>query len=182
MSSLARRGMRPIEEIGRERPHGDRLRYLAGCKCFHCRRANSDYERERKAARAAGDWNGIVSARSARTHLNRLSRQGIGRRAVSDASDVGETTLCDIRSGRKKYIRARTERKILAVDAKCLADGALVSAGRTWQYIRLLVEEGYTQTYLAQQLGYPRSLQFGKERVTVKNAARVKALYRRLTT
>ncbi len=32
------RGLRPVAELGADRPHGTRLRYFAGCKCFHRRR------------------------------------------------------------------------------------------------------------------------------------------------
>ena len=64
--TLASRGLKPITELAAEKPHGTRLRYIAGRHCFQCRRANSDYERQRKAARLAGDWNGLVPAERAR--------------------------------------------------------------------------------------------------------------------
>jgi hypothetical protein len=118
--SLASRGLRPVAELAADRPHGHRLRYLAGCRCFHCRRANSDYERERAAARAAGDWNGIVDAAPARRHILALSRRGVGRRMVAAASDVGLSVIADIRTGRKMRIRARTERQA-DMGADCVA-------------------------------------------------------------
>lgn len=73
MSALTERGLRPIEELAADKPHGTRLRYIAGCKCTPCRRANSDYERQRRAARAAGDWNGLVPADRARTERKILA-------------------------------------------------------------------------------------------------------------
>jgi hypothetical protein len=183
MSGLPARGLKPPAELGADRPHGDRLRYLAGCKCFHCRRANSDYERSRKAARAGGDWNGMVSASNAREHLMALSRQGVGKRAVASASDVGLSTLSDIRTGRKTRIRARTERKILTVTAAMASDRSLVSPGRTFRLIKELVDEGFTKAELARQLGYRKeALQFRRHRMTAKNVQRVEALHRRLTT
>ena len=99
--AMQARGLRPIAELAAGRPHGTRLRYLAGCKCDACRKANSSYESERQRARKAGDWNGLVDASKARRHLRRLSRQGVGRRVVSEVSDVAESILQQIRSGEK---------------------------------------------------------------------------------
>jgi hypothetical protein len=183
MTALASRGLRPVTELGAERPHGTRLRYLAGCKCFECRRSNSDYERERAKARAAGDWNGFVSADRARAHLMSLSRRGVGKRAVQSASDVALSVLTEIRTGRKQRIRARTERKILAVTPALASDRALVKPGRTAKLIERLVDEGYTKAELARRLGYSTpALQFRPDRMTARNVARVEALYARLTT
>lgn len=181
--TLASRGLRPVSELAAERPHGDRLRYIAGCRCFQCRRANSDYERQRKAARLAGDWNGFVPADRSRAHLMSLSRRGVGKRAVQAASDVCMTVLTDIRTGKKKQIRARTERRILAVTPAMVSDRALVKPGRTHQLIEQLVEEGFTKTELARRLGYRnQALQFRKHRMTARNVARVERLHRSLTT
>ena len=91
-SFLAQRGLKPASELAAKRPHGDRLRYVAGCRCDLCRKANSTYERERQKARAAGDWNGIVDAAKARQHSHsgssiafsaRSSRPSITACAVS---------------------------------------------------------------------------------------------------
>lgn len=155
---------------------------MGGCRCFKCRRANSDYERERKIARAAGDWNGYVSAEAARTHLLKLAKLGVGRRAVSAASDVAETVLSEIRTGRKQRIRARTERKIMAVTKSCASDHAIVSARHTWRRLDALLEEGFSRTALARLLGSTArkpALQIGREFCTVRNAARVEAIYQR---
>lgn len=180
--SLAARGLKPITELAAEKPHGTRLRYIAGCKCFYCRRANSDYERQRRAARLTGDWNGIVPADKARAHLMSLSRSGVGRRAVAAATDLCPTVLQDIRTGKKTQIRARTERKILAVTRRMVSDGALVKPGRTFRLIALLKDEGFSKAELARRLGYQNgALQFQPNRMTARNVARVENLYRSLT-
>lgn len=179
-AALHDRGLRPVAELGGSRPHGTRLRYLAGCKCFHCRRANSDYERERQKAREAGDWNGVVDAAPARAHLRRLSRLGVGKRIVHAVSDVSVTVLQDIRSGRKTRIRARTERRILAVTKAARGDAALIPAGPTWERIGWLLEEGFTKARIALELGRKTpALQISKQTVTVRTAARVEALVKR---
>lgn len=180
--ALAERGLRPLAELAADR-HGTRLQYMAGCKCFRCRRANSDYERERQRARANGDWNGLVDAAAARAHLWRLSRQGVGKRIVHAVSDVSVTVLQDIRLGRKTRIRARTERRILAVTQSVRGDAVRVPAGPTWERIGWLLEEGFTKSRIALELGRKTpALQINKQSVTVRTAARVQALVSRYRT
>lgn len=158
MTALADRGLRPAAELAADKPHGTRLRYIGGCKCFQCRRANSDYERDRKAARLAGDWNGFVPADRARAHLMSLSRSGVGKRAVQAASDVCMTVLQDIRTGKKAQIRARTERRILAArlrykisDQKLVIGYELVRP----QVVLLAAIQTVTATIKAQLAGFP---------------------------
>lgn len=180
---IAHRGLKPASELGADLDHGVRMKYMAGCKCFYSRRANSDYERERKIARAAGDWNGIVSAKRARRHLAKLRRGGVGRRAVRMATDLGDTTLQDIVAGRKENIRARTERSILAVTANAALDGAYISASRTWSQVNQLITEGFTKARISIEIGQGgRALQLGKKQVTARNAAAIDRLWRRYMT
>ncbi len=180
--NISERGLRPHAELYAGKPHGQRLRYMAGCRCFQCRRANSQYEADRKIARAAGDWNGIVPAVAARNHLRKLSRLGVGRRAVQAATDIGDTILQEIKTGRRLHIRARTARKILAVTAAAISDRALVPAGPLWTAIDALVALGYPKRFLAHQLGYAAAIQFNRVTVTAKNEQRVLKLHARLIT
>lgn len=180
--SLASRGLKPISVLAVNRPHGDRLRYMAGCRCTECRRANSRYECDRLKARKNGDWNGLVPADTERRHILKLSRRGIGRRAVSIAADVSENLICAIKSKRKKQIRARSERRILSVTNADACDHSFVPARRTWKLLRMLKIEGYKTAQLARQLGYVHpAIQFRKTRVLVRTAFRVDRLYRQLT-
>jgi len=179
----AARGLRPIGELGAARPHGNRLRYMAGCKCFQCRRSNSDYERQRQAARLAGDWNGIVDAGSARQHLRRLSRLGVGQWSVVAATDIARSMIHEIKNGDRPRIRARTEGKILAVTPGQRADQAKVPAAKAWRLLEQLMVEGYTKRAIAKLLGYRSpALQLKRDRITARNEQRVVALHRRLTT
>jgi hypothetical protein len=182
-SALAVRGLRPVAELAAGRDHGDRLRYRAGCRCFHCRSANTAYEAARKVARAAGQGNGIVPAAKARAHLKALSAQGVGRRSVGAACDVADSILADIIAGRKTNIRAATERAILKVTAAAAGDGALVPAKATWKILDQLIEDGYTRTYLAAQLGSKSkvpALQLKRDFVTVRSAYLVERLFEKL--
>lgn len=177
---MARRGLRPAAELASDRPHGDRLKYIGGCRCVPCRAANSRYESERLKARRNGDWNGLVSARPARAHLRRLSRQGVGYKTAAAACGVATSVVAKIVSGKKKQIRRRTETKILSVTKDAIADRALVPAARTWWRIQRMLDEGYTKTAIARMLGYKRALQIGKFTVTARTASNVERLWNRM--
>lgn len=178
---LAQRGLRPVAELAQGLPCGNRLRYLAGCHCAECRRANTAYETARAAARKAGDWNGIVLAAKARAHLAALSEKSVGRRTVADVCGVSNTVLVAIISGSKTRIRARTERAILAVTEAAAADHALIPATDTWRYLDGLIADGYSKAELARKLGYATpALQIGRHQVTVRTAYDVQRLYLRL--
>lgn len=177
-AALAHRGLRPAAELAANRGHGDRLKYLAGCRCAECRKANSSYENERQKARARGEGNGIVSADKARAHILDLAKINVGRNAVADASDVAKSIVCDIRSGKKTRIRAETERRILAVTKDAAADRALIPATETWEYLNKLLADGHSKALLSKLLGYRApALQIKKTQVTVRTAYQVKRLY-----
>lgn len=145
--------------------------------------ANSAYENERQKARRNGDWNGVVPAAKARAHLLKLAKQGVGRRSVGAATDIADSILFGIRNGTRKNIRARTERKILAVSRQQIADHALVDAAPVWKMIAELIEEGFTVSFLARRLGYANpALQFGRHVVLAGTAYRVERLYGDLMT
>jgi len=174
-------GLKPVAVLAADREHGTRLKYLSGCKCVECRRANTDYQCAREAAKKLGDWNGIVPATKARKHLLKLSEQGIGRRAVGAVTDISDTILHDIRTGTKKNIRARTERKILAVTPDLASEGALISAAPTWNLIRQLLAKGYTKSQLAKLLICDaHALQISQKQVRVRTADAVARLYKKL--
>ena len=163
--------------------HGRRARYVAGCRCALCTAANRNYARHRLEAQREGDWNGLVPAQKAREHMVRLSKLGVGRRAVAAATDIADSVLARIRTGRKSRIRARTERRILAVTPAMTSDRALIAPGRTFTLIESLCAEGFSKAELARRLGYAGpALQFNPRRMTARNVARVEALHRRLTT
>jgi hypothetical protein len=174
-------GLRPVAELAAARQHGDRLRYMAGCRCTECRRANTEYEKTRARARKAGDWNGLVAAEGARLHLLQLSKANVGRDQVSDAAGVSVTIVAKIAAGTRKKIRARTEKSILAVTVAAAADGALVDAGPTWKLLDDLLSCGYSKAQLARELGYKvPALQFKRTQCTVRNAYEVQQLHARL--
>lgn len=174
-SSLA-----PAAKLAADKPHGTRIRYVGGCRCLPCRAANSSYEAMRARERREGNWNGIVSAERARAHIDELARQGLGRRAVADASGIGVTCIQKIKSGRKRRIRRETERLILAVTKGAIKGGSRVPARRTWAYLNHLLGLGLTRGELARRLGSRAAtpiLQVRRDFVKAATEARAKALY-----
>ena len=133
-----------------------------------------------KACRAKLLWDGLVDTGPAREHIRALSRQGVGRDAVADASGVARSTIQAISAGRNALARASTLRRILAVDVGALADKALVPATETWTAIRELQRFGLTKGDIALALGATRPvLQLQRDKVTVRNAWEVAQLLRR---
>lgn len=60
---------------------------------------------------------------------------------------------------------------------------AKLRTSKRLQRIDELIEEGYTIPDIAGRLGYKTpALQFGRERVTVRNAYKVECLHRKLTS
>jgi len=162
-------------------PHGVRARYSAGCRCDGCRAANTAYEKKRASIRRKEGPDIIVSADRARRHLKRLSKRDVGRRAVSAAADVGDTTLQKIITGKKTHIRRSTEKHILEVTAEAASDAARVDAGPPWRLLNQLIEQGWSKAELARRLGYKTpALQVSKTSVLVKTAHKVKLLHAKL--
>lgn len=173
--------MKPVYVLAAPKPHGTRLKYLGGCRCLPCRAANARYESLRIRARRAGDWNGMVSAGRARRHLLALARSGVGRRTVADISGVPQSTVHQIRSGRRRRIRARTERHIFLVNSRAMNEARLVPADRAWRMISRLLDEGFSKAEIARRLGYRfPALQLNRRRVTARTAVRVERFYRRI--
>lgn len=172
-------GLKSAAELAEKIGHGTRLKYMGGCKCVPCRAANSRYETQRAVARKNGDWNGIVSAKAAHLHIRKLSRAGIGYKSVADAAGVAHTIALEIRTGKRIQIRARTERKILAVTKDAWTEGTLLDADPTWRKIDKLIDEGFSKAELARRLGYKNpAIHFKHFEVTGKTVARIDRFYR----
>lgn len=128
-------------------------------------------------------WNGLVSAGRVRQHLRRLSRKGVGYKAVAEAADVSRTVLQDVMAGRKRKVRAELERRVLRVDAGAALDHALVPAARTQALIAQLRTEGFTNAELARRLGYKApALQIGKTHVLARTELRIRRFYTAVMT
>jgi predicted transcriptional regulator len=164
-------------------PHGTRARYVAGCRCLKCREANALYQRQRDKAIKEGDKRGLVPVWRAIRHIQNLSENGIGYKAVADAAGVSRSVVHRILWGGKKKIRKDTQARILSVDEQAAADHSRIPAGPTWQLLESLIEEGYTRTQIAKWLGSNAktpALQLKKDFITAKKALAVEKLVAKL--
>lgn len=176
------RGLKPMAELGRNKPCGTRLRYYSGCRCSDCRRANTEYEKTRRLARADGDHRGLVDTARALAHLQWLSERGVGYRNVAEAASVSTGTLYLIRSGKRTRIRAHVEKRLLAVTPAALADGAHVDASPSWALIEELLAWGYSRARIASEMRGRRAhaLQLSRGLITLRNATLVQRVHARL--
>lgn len=178
--TLVSRGLRPVAELAERRAHGDRLRYLAGCRCLPCRCANARYEQQRLAARRRGEWNGLVPAGPVRVHLRKLSAAGVGYKTAADAASVARSVVAKILRGERRQIRAQNAKRLLAVTPAARADHSTVPAARTWRRINQLLGEGFSKARLARELGMRTpALQISKTRVLARTELAVEKLWRR---
>jgi hypothetical protein len=123
-------------------------------------------------------WNGTVPAKKAKEHLRELSEMGIGRRAVRDATDISDTVLQKIINGKKKKIRAQTERKILQVGEDARADGSLIPAEETQELLREMHQWGIPKGHISLRLGNKvPALQYKHKFVLASTALKVKKLH-----
>jgi hypothetical protein len=160
---------------------GTRAKYSAGCRCFDCKRANTEYEKARAKARKEGDWNGLIDAKPVRLHLKALSRKGIGTRTICEYTGLGRTLVTKVKSGQRLKIRKRNADLLLAVDTSCITGGTLISAKPVWRDIDWLLNEGFTRAEIAKRLGYKMpSLQIGKKKVTGRTRVKVQRLVGKL--
>ena len=169
-----------MAELAERRAHGERLCYMAGCRCLPCRCANARYEQQRLAARRRGEWNGLVPAGPVRAHLLELSAAGVGYKTAADAASVARSTVGKILRGGRRQLRAQSATRLLAVTPAARADHSTVPAAKTWRRINQLLKEGFSKARLARELGRgARKLQIGKTRVLACTELAVEKLWRR---
>jgi plasmid maintenance system antidote protein VapI len=151
---------------------GTRARYSLGCRCTPCRRANTEYEKQRAMIRKEQGSDVWVSAEPVKEHLKSLSKIGIGYKTVADYSSVGKTTLARIMNGKNAKIRKSKAVRILAVDKNCVSGGTLISSQRSRLLIKSLMAEDFTKRELARRMGYKSpAIQFAKRRKTTAKVA-----------
>lgn len=163
--------------------HGTRQNYRAGCRCVPCRSANACYEAQRARAKAKGDMcTALVDAAPARAKLLELASAHVGYRQAAKLAGVGHRTVGRILSGDVVLITRRVESAILGVTKPSLAYGVRINGYKTRHYIESLLREGYDEAGLARRLGLRGGRLWFRSRVTVRNALRVRQLWRLLAS
>jgi hypothetical protein len=175
------------------RPHGYARYRLDGCRCYTCAWARSEYDTHREKQIAYGRWHPFTDLVLVQEHLAVLGAIGYGDRQIATLAGLNRKAVRDIRTGTRHdpsrgnptltKIRTTTAAAILAIPTTQdqAADHATVDATLTWSRIDDLTELGYTKTWIAQHAGLGRSIQLGRDRVTARNARRIRQLHHELT-
>ena len=177
------------------REHGTYVKYVADrCRCEGCRKANREYERERRRRKAIGEWNpgseawGWVDASRSRRHLAWLSSQGMGWQRAAGAAGLSNGCVSKILYGDYgrgsppcKRVHRDTEAAILSVRLDDRAPGSRVPAGPAWRMVEDLVAFGVPKVRIARAIGQASGgLQLGKRGVSRRNADAIAGLHGKL--
>ena len=158
---------------------GTRSAYASGCRCEPCTVANRVYARELRRHHVRVNYgleahvDPYIDATDARAHLEWLSAQNVGRRAVSQATGLSQSNLSKIRNGQRQRITPDTETRVLAVGTHRRRPRSLVDIDKAQVLIDDLLVIGYTKAAIAKALGaQTRALQvYG--RITAGRMARL---------
>lgn len=185
------------------RPHGTRNRYLKGpdendqpgkgCHCTDCRNANNAAARATKLRAAQRRWNGTptwADAEPVRQHIRTLMAQGPGWEHIADTSGVSRSTVRALlypTGGRTPTQRMRPDNAQRLLDLRLhqlLKPGTQIDATGTRRRVQALAAIGWTISEQGRRIGQAPTNMWQltrAERVTVRIAERVTALYDELS-
>lgn len=176
-----------IQQLATGKPHGHKMRYVAGCRCWRCKRGNREYENKIRENRRLHGPNDLVPVDRTRTFLQKMQAVGIGYMTIARHVGVGKTALGEILwAGKTTHIqiRRRTETKVLAYQPSLdtMPQNLNVPAEETIRKLCQLVLWGYPKALINRDgLGHENSgLQIGRARsptVTVKTAIKIRDFY-----
>ncbi|MFH8591238.1 hypothetical protein [Streptomyces rimosus] len=175
-----------------QRPHGYARYKLDGCRCYVCGFAVAQWRDAREQAVRRGRWQPYVDAAPVRAHLLRLRACGLGLRRIARASGVDRKRLQAVLNGRpergtppQRQVRPRLAQAVLAIEPTwdLLGPATVIDATGTRRRLQALVAGGWPQACLATLLHMPPgsiTALLARERVCVRTARAVRALYDRL--
>lgn len=158
---------------------GTRSAYASGCRCEPCTVANRVYARQLRRHHARVSYGleehvePYVDAADAKAHLEWLSAQGVGTRAVVAATGLNRTNLQRIRIGTRTRISRNTEQLILSVGTHRRRPRSVMDMKKANELIDDLLHIGYTKAAIARALGAQTpALQLSK-RITAERMNRL---------
>lgn len=154
-----------------------------GCKEAPCRAAGAKWERERRAKRASGTWDGLVDVAASRAHLDALMGSGMPLKHIAKLTGMSLSHLSFIRCRRVSKVTSLTQQTILSVRLKPTRHGTVDATG-TRRRLQALARNGWWQNEIASRSGISRglvsSIQNGQERVELHVQTAVSAIYDQL--
>lgn len=145
----------------REAPHHNTLTCYTNYRCRRpdCVERYLAWDRQRRAARAAGQWQPLVDAEPVRQHLRLLAEHDITLHRAAELADVPKCTLHRLlptQHGQRRpvthTVRADLAAKILAIDPAAATPGRVDPTG-TVRRIQALVANGWPMSNLAGHIG-----------------------------
>lgn len=133
-------------------PHGERARYLRGCRCTDCSNANYRYTSRLRLDYQRGQRR-RTSPDHAATRIHQLLNKGWSQTQISDASGVGRRGIGDIVQKARPSISRETERKILTLCPGPPPPPRDVEATATVRRLRALIAAGHSSSSIAAELG-----------------------------
>jgi len=166
-------------------PHGERARYLRGCRCSSCSKAHYRYMSRYRLDRERGTHRRVPGA-PARKHAQALYDAGWTTSQIADAAGCLQTTVSRLLRGCHKTIRADIATRILAAKPTIAACSptTFVPAVGTVRRVQALMSIGYTLNSIAQDVGMYRTalgnvLNGKRATVTVATAVAMARVYSR---
>lgn len=130
-----------------------------GCRLPECVERYRAWDRQRRAARKAGQWQPHVDAEPVRQHLRTLAEHGITLHRAAEMAGIGARSLHPLfqpQHGRRRRhqhtVRAELAAKILAITPEA-ATPAKVDPTGTARRIQACVAVGWPMRYLAPHFG-----------------------------
>ena len=143
-----------------------RGRYVSGCRCYMCRVANADYQREMEHRRKAGTGAmvGAAKTRGARRRVEEWRKLGIGLREIEFWTGVPRSSLQTLVAGNHpncnglplRMSRANHD-AIMATHIPERAPGALVDSKATLRRMDELAAKGMSYAEMSRRSGLPKA-------------------------
>ena len=125
------------------REHGTHARYRSGCRCFHCRVAASDYERERRAGIRR-----TLDAEPVRAHILALVEAGMSRRGIAKAAGLSCNTVAELVSNKTRRCNKNTADRILGVTTRDRHEGHLYPSEIIEPMIEAIIDSNIPHTHI----------------------------------
>lgn len=166
--------------------HGERRRYLRGCRCSECSNAHYRYMSRYRLDRERGQHRRVDSAPAA-AHVRTLLNAGWNQRQIADAAQCAHRVIADLAAKRQATTLPRISTRILAITPHPVpAPAQYADATGTIRRVCALIAMGYPINHLAAAIGiWPANL--GRiargelTQVSVPTAKATAAAYRELS-
>lgn len=166
-----------------EPPHGDRRRFLHGCHCDPCRRANATYCKTWRLRSASDPASTGVPVTVVAEHVARLLRT-MSAEAIAAAAGVSRATVRRVATQRK--VRPSTATALLTVHPATSTGRHQVSALGSRRRVEALMALGWTPAEVGRAVGLTRqnfmAIASGRRAiVSAGTAQRIREVYDRLS-